>query len=229
MKQDGEVVPVTDMQHPRARSNGTVLDVRYAQMCQAIMECLRVDEVTKIRNKVLALEVYARQAKNTDAERQACEIRLRAERRAGVLLRDLAEADMRASGPREGVPGPGRGKAPSSTTLSELGVTRDQSSKWQRLAQIPEPEFEAALSDPQTRPSTAALVREIRDDAAPIRGLPKDALWIWGRLRDFERDGFAAKSATDLYAAMTDSMQADVRRITPVMVAFLQVMSGDER
>jgi len=38
-----------------------------------------------------ALEVYAAQALNTDAERKACEIRLRAERRAGELLKEMEE------------------------------------------------------------------------------------------------------------------------------------------
>ena len=33
-------------------------------------------------------------------------------------------------------------------TLPELGITRDQSSKWQQLADIPEPEFEAEVSKP---------------------------------------------------------------------------------
>jgi hypothetical protein len=35
-----------------------------------------------------AIEVYARQARNTEAERQACEIRLRADRKVGLLLRE---------------------------------------------------------------------------------------------------------------------------------------------
>ena len=38
-----------------------------------------------IRDKARAIEVYARQARNVEAERRACEIRLRAERRCGQL------------------------------------------------------------------------------------------------------------------------------------------------
>ena len=38
------------------------------------------------------LEAYLRQAKNIDAELMACEIRLRAERKAGVLLRAMEKA-----------------------------------------------------------------------------------------------------------------------------------------
>jgi hypothetical protein len=55
-------------------------------MCRAIAEAHAVDEVKDIRDKAMALEHYARQARNTEAERQAIQIRLRAEQRCGELL-----------------------------------------------------------------------------------------------------------------------------------------------
>ncbi len=66
--------------------------VKYEAMCRAITECHEVDEVKEIRDKALALEVYARQVVDTEAERQACEIRMRAERRAGGPLRQKKNA-----------------------------------------------------------------------------------------------------------------------------------------
>lgn len=69
--------------------------VRYDSMCKAIAEAYEVDEVKDIRDKTRALEAYFRQAKNTEAERRACEIRLRAERRAGQLLQKLDKSKGR--------------------------------------------------------------------------------------------------------------------------------------
>jgi hypothetical protein len=55
--------------------------LRYDAMCRAIEAAYKVDEVKDIRDQAIALETYARQAHNVEAERQACEIRLRAERK----------------------------------------------------------------------------------------------------------------------------------------------------
>jgi hypothetical protein len=54
--------------------------------------------------------------------------------------------------------------------------------------------------------------------------MPHDALWIWGRLRDFERDGFQDKSAAELLGSMTAAMVSDVMRIAPMMRDFLSTM-----
>jgi hypothetical protein len=120
--------------------------VRYDAMCRAIDACLEADEVKDIRDKAMALALYAKQAKNYDAERRAVEIRVRAERKAGTLLRAMEKA----KGAR-GNPG-GRGAAivrsdnPTAQpkTLAEMGISKDQSAEWQRLAEI-----QAALTAPE--------------------------------------------------------------------------------
>jgi hypothetical protein len=61
-------------------------------VCRAIDAAREVDEVTEIRDKARALEVYSQQAKNVEAERKCCEIRLRAERKAGELLQQTERA-----------------------------------------------------------------------------------------------------------------------------------------
>jgi hypothetical protein len=62
----------------------------YARMCSAIEECERIDEAAAIQDPAARLAAYVRQARNTDAERQASAIRLRAEWCYSILLRDAA-------------------------------------------------------------------------------------------------------------------------------------------
>ncbi len=122
--------------------------IKYDAARHALAEAHRVDEAKEIRDKALAVAAYARQAKDRDLILWATEIKLRAERRTGELIRTLAKP-----------PGPGRGNKNVSATsdrflsLKKLGIPPDQSSDWQKLAAIPEPEFEnrlkAAAGDPQ--------------------------------------------------------------------------------
>ena len=113
--------------------------VNYDRMCAAIAECYRVDQVKDIRDRAVALEKYAHEANNHEAERQLRTVRLRAERRAGQILREMKESGERDAG--------GRGPVEfrEGTQLADLGVSKKQSHLWQQLAEIPEKTFEAYL------------------------------------------------------------------------------------
>jgi hypothetical protein len=78
----------------------------------------------------IALEAYARQAKNYEAEDRCKEIRFRAERKWGKLYKDSDKA-------KGGNPNLSPDTTGSPPTLTELGVTRDQSAKWQKLGEVP--------------------------------------------------------------------------------------------
>ena len=39
------------------------------------------------------------------------------------------------------------------------------------------------------------------------------ALWLWGRIRDFERNGIFEREIGELISGMTDTMQEDCKRI----------------
>jgi hypothetical protein len=195
--------------------------IRYDRMCQAIAEAHAVDEVKDIRDKAAALEMYMRQAQNTEAERLACEIRLRAERRCGELLKQR-EKD------KGGRPAKNLSNHPTGLdepkTLPELGISRDESSRWQKLADIPEEQFEAALSAPE-KPTTAGILRANTEP----KPQPVDpaALWLWGRLCDFERDRLLGRIPREVLSTMTPSMLEDCMRLAPLVAKWLEEIASD--
>ena len=50
----------------------------------------------------------------------------------------------------------------------------------------------------------------------------KEAIWLWGRLKDFERDGLLEKTPQEIMASMTPSMRDEVHTIAPRVAAWLK-------
>lgn len=191
--------------------------VRYDAMCRAIEEAHEVDEVKDIRDRAAALEIYQRQAHNIDAERNCCLIRLRAERKVGQLLKEMAGRGERQSGGR---PEKQSRDATVSepTTLLELGISKTQSSRWQGLADIPQTDFEAALAEPGMPTTSGLLERAKPKEMSPVAS---DALWLWGRLCDVERRGLLQSDVPAILNIMTEPMREDVSRLAPVVAEWL--------
>ena len=124
---------------------------RYEAARRALAEAHRIDEVKSIRDKAMAMQVYAEQAKDRELIEMATDIKLRAERRAGQRVREMPK-NKGTSGTGDANIGNSTGgraeRPPVDTTpkLSDLGITKDESSRWQRLAALPEAQFEEKLS-----------------------------------------------------------------------------------
>ena len=113
-----------------------LLDVERAAVM--IRQCKDVDTVREIRDQARAIETYQRQRKaSLEAQNDAAEIALRAERRLGEILRE------------EG--GNPQLSKTSTVRLDDIGITRDDSSRFQKLAKIPEPVFDQHIASVRAR------------------------------------------------------------------------------
>jgi hypothetical protein len=68
--------------------------VLYDNACRALAEAKSVDEVLNIRDKAEAARAYAKQAKNRLMELDAWELRVRAERRLGEVLKEMRRTKL---------------------------------------------------------------------------------------------------------------------------------------
>jgi hypothetical protein len=197
--------------------SGTGL-VRYDAMCKAIQAAHDIDEVKKFHDKARAYEIYSQLAKNRKAERQAREIRLRAERRAGELLREMGKA-------KGGRPTANRSHDATGLTLRQLGISRTQSSRWQQLAEVPEEEFEAAVAGGDAT-TTGIVETHLQHRNGPTTEvLDLNAGWLWRQLLEFDRRGLLATDPSDLLTRMPVQMKIETLERAAQVAAWLEWMS----
>lgn len=127
--------------------------IRYDAACRALAEAKAVDEVLEMRNKSDAMRIYGMQAKNKSLEVDAAEIRIRAERRLGELLIEQKKGEGLNVGARmngcdkAGTPVVVTHDRREIPTLVAAGISKDLSSRAQKIASVPKAEFEAEVSD----------------------------------------------------------------------------------
>jgi len=133
---------------------------KYDAARYALSIAVEVDEVKDIRDKAEAMAAYARQAKDTELVQWATEIKVRAERRAGQMLAEMPKAvgtKGQFAGGHTMVP-----PAAEAKTLADIGITKNESSRWQKLAAVTDTQFEQAVSAAKEvagEVTTAAMLR----------------------------------------------------------------------
>tara|TARA_Y100001937_G_scaffold88213_1_gene119297 strand:- start:635 stop:1597 length:963 start_codon:yes stop_codon:yes gene_type:complete len=129
--------------------------ILWNKMKNAVVECHSVDEIKQLRDKAEAYRYALKQAKESPGViRKAEEIKLRAERRAGELLKET----VKHGGDRKSKKIKSSSQA---TNLKNMGITPDQSSRWQKIANIPEEKFENYL-EVEKELSTSGAIRVAR-------------------------------------------------------------------
>jgi hypothetical protein len=107
-------------------------------------------------------------------------------------------------------------------TAAEAGLTRKEihDARAVRDAEVADPGVTRRVLDDildrGEEPTRAAVRREIAAPPAKPR-VADDSLWLWGRLRDFERHGYFKADPSRLLIDMTAEMRADVQRLSPLV------------
>jgi N6-adenosine-specific RNA methylase IME4 len=134
-----------------------------------LAECVRVDEAKSIRDKAAALVTYQRQQKaGEEAQNDAAEIKLRAERRIGELLIQMAEEGERATAGDRGRPKKsghdGRSSVERAPTYKELEIPDRSARRWQEIARVPAAKFEEHIRETRAKPGAEITSAGIRRD-----------------------------------------------------------------
>lgn len=199
--------------------------IRYEAARTALAEAHSIDEVKDIRDKSEAMAAYARQAKDTQLVQWATEIKVRAERRAGQMLAEMPKAT--------GAKGIGPIAVPScdrnQTTLSDIGITKNDSSRWQKLAAVSDEQFEhavAAAKEVAGEVTTAAMLRAAKaQEAEPVETAPKPPKPKL--LSEDESARILAENAR--LQEIAETLAADAREATEDNASMAAVFEADDK
>ena len=130
---------------------------------RALTEASTIDDVRELRARAAAVKTYAQKAQlGKQLVIDAAALRIRAERRLGQMLQKTSLAN---SAPGNQYTGSDGKRFPKVVQLKDLGITKRESSRSQRIAEVPGPAFEMYLAEcNQTKrePTFAGLLRLLR-------------------------------------------------------------------
>lgn len=124
--------------------------IRLEKLKNELARVTDLDQARDIRDKAEAIRIYTKAAGDSlEMQNRCAEIKLRAERRLGELL--------------QSIDGFGRGK--KSVTVTDFDIDHNQSKRWQRIASIPDKQFDHFVTSLQASGkeiTTAAALRIAR-------------------------------------------------------------------
>lgn len=135
-------------------------------MRQAIVEAKSIDDVMDIRDKAEALRHYLKQVgEGLENQNMIAEIKLRAERKAGKLLKDMTKAKGGQPYQEKTSTGDTMSPVEPPPTLADIGISKKQSSRLQAVATLPEEIFEthiAETKDAKTELTSASVLEKAK-------------------------------------------------------------------
>lgn len=185
---------------------------RYEAARSALAEARSVDEVKDIRDRAEAMRAYARMANDRQMEVDAAELRIRAERRLGQMLRATKDrGELHPGGrPRRD---PLSGRRFNRIILREAGIDKKLSSRAQKFASPSEGEFDRQISDWRSRSLTAFGRVTVGLPHDPVIAAPKRII----------------REASPTIVSHRDARcwtVAELRRIAPLLLAMANHLGG---
>ena len=149
------------------------LPEKYAAARHAIAAASRIDEAKSIRDKALAMEVYAFQAKDNELVAHSIEMRKRATRRIGELMAEQRAAGKLAKGGGDQKSKNHRvAKKPSDKqSLAAQGVDKNLADQARKLAAQPKETFERSVAR-----DVAIGIAAVQDSNAVVKAARKESV-----------------------------------------------------